>query len=66
MTSGQDKLNLGEQALTFFLHHLTKSNRGIEWAVIKAQLITAIINGAAKQGMTHAELAKRSDLPRTL
>jgi predicted XRE-type DNA-binding protein len=38
--------------------------RGLE-AVIKAQLITAVLKAAAKSGLTHAELAKRSGLPRS-
>ena len=38
--------------------------RGME-AVIKAQLISAVLAAVNKQGLTHAELAKRSDLPRS-
>lgn len=38
--------------------------RGLE-AVIKAQLITAVLEAAEKGGLTHAELAKRSGLPRS-
>jgi predicted XRE-type DNA-binding protein len=39
-------------------------NRGLE-AVIKAQLITAIIKEIELQDLTHEEIAKRSKLPRT-
>lgn len=42
---------------------LSKS-RGIE-AVIKAQLITAILEATKDQGLTHAEIATRSQLPRS-
>ena len=38
--------------------------RGVE-AVIKAQLIVAVIKEIEKNGLTHAELAKKSKLPRT-
>jgi predicted XRE-type DNA-binding protein len=38
--------------------------RGIE-AVIKAQLISAVLESAAKKKLTHAELAKRAKLPRS-
>jgi predicted XRE-type DNA-binding protein len=38
--------------------------RGME-AVIKAQLITAVLEAVKKQKLTHAELAKRSGLPRS-
>jgi predicted XRE-type DNA-binding protein len=38
--------------------------RGME-AVIKAQLITAVSRAVAKEGLTHAELAARSGLPRS-
>ncbi len=34
-------------------------------AVIKAQLIEAVIKATAAKGFTHAELAKRSGLPRS-
>jgi predicted XRE-type DNA-binding protein len=39
--------------------------RGME-AVIKAQLISAVIKVITKEGMTHAELAKRSGLSRSV
>lgn len=39
-------------------------SRGME-AVIKAQLITAVLKNAKKEGLTHEELAKRSGLPRS-
>lgn len=39
-------------------------NRGLE-AVIKAQLITAIIKEIESQNLTHEEIAKRSKLPRS-
>lgn len=39
-------------------------SRGME-AVIKAQLVTAILKTAKKEGLTHEELAKRSGLPRS-
>jgi predicted XRE-type DNA-binding protein len=39
-------------------------SRGME-AVIKAQLITAVLKTAKKEGLTHEELAKRSGLPRS-
>ncbi len=38
--------------------------RGME-AVIKAQLISAVLDAVKKQKLTHAELAKRSGLPRS-
>ena len=38
--------------------------RGME-AVIKAQLIAAVIAAAQKQGLTHAEIAERSGVPRS-
>lgn len=38
--------------------------RGIE-AVIKAQLIAAVIKEVEKQDLTHAELAKKAKLPRS-
>lgn len=38
--------------------------RGME-AVIKAQLISAILKAADKNRLTHLELAKRSGLPRS-
>lgn len=34
-------------------------------AVIKAQLIVAILKAAKKRGLTHDELAQRSGLPRS-
>lgn len=34
-------------------------------AMIKAQLITAILRAVEKQGITHLELARRSGLPRS-
>lgn len=37
--------------------------RGME-AVIKAQLITAVLDAGKRQGLTHHELARRSGLPR--
>ena len=40
------------------------ASRGIE-AVLKAQLIAAVTKEAAEQELTHAELAKRSKLPRS-
>lgn len=40
------------------------SHRGIE-AVIKAQLIAAVIKEVQKQDLTHVELAKKSKLPRS-
>lgn len=39
-------------------------SRGIE-AVLKAQLIAAVEKESEKQKLTHAELAKRSKLPRS-
>jgi predicted XRE-type DNA-binding protein len=38
--------------------------RGME-AVIKAQLISAVLKAAEKSKLTHAELARRSGLPRS-
>ncbi|MFA4874096.1 MAG: XRE family transcriptional regulator [bacterium] len=38
--------------------------RGME-AVIKAQLISAILKAVEKRNLTHAELARRSGLPRS-
>ena len=38
--------------------------RGME-AIIKAQLISAVIKAAEKAKLTHVELAKRSGLPRS-
>ena len=38
--------------------------RGVE-AVIKAQLIAAVIKEVQKQELTHVELAKKSKLPRS-
>lgn len=38
--------------------------RGVE-AVIKAQLIAAVIKEVEKQDLTHAELAKKAKLPRS-
>jgi predicted XRE-type DNA-binding protein len=38
--------------------------RGME-AVIKAQLISAVLKSAEKQGLTHARLAERAKLPRS-
>ena len=38
--------------------------RGME-AVMKAQLITAVLKGVEAQCLTHAEVAKRSGLPRS-
>ena len=38
--------------------------RGME-AVIKAQLISAVIETAEKEDLTHAEIAKKSKLPRS-
>ena len=40
------------------------SSRGME-SVMKAQLISAILKVAEKDGLTHVELAKRSGLPRS-
>ena len=34
-------------------------------AVIKAQLISAVLKNAKKEGLTHEELATRSGLPRS-
>jgi len=39
--------------------------RGME-AVIKAQLIDAVIREAERRGLTHAELARRSGLSRSV
>ena len=38
--------------------------RGME-AVIKAELISAVLKTSEKEHLTHAELAKRSGLPRS-
>ena len=38
--------------------------RGIE-AVIKAQLIRAVIDAAENQGITHDQISKRSGVPRS-
>ncbi len=38
--------------------------RGLE-AVLKAQLIAAVVRGIGRRGLTHAELAARSGLPRS-
>lgn len=38
--------------------------RGME-AVIKAQLISAVLEAAKKEDLTHAEIAKKSKLPRS-
>ena len=38
--------------------------RGME-AVIKAQLISAVLKSISKSKLTHADLAKRSGLPRS-
>lgn len=38
--------------------------RGIE-AVIKAQLIRAVIDAADKQGITHDQISRRSGVPRS-
>ncbi len=38
--------------------------RGME-AVIKAQLITAVLNAIQKKKLTHIEVAKRAKLPRS-
>jgi predicted XRE-type DNA-binding protein len=38
--------------------------RGME-AVIKAQLITAVLDAIQKKKMTHVEVAKRAKLPRS-
>ena len=38
--------------------------RGIE-AVIKAQLIRAVIDAAEKQAITHEQISKRSGVPRS-
>lgn len=40
------------------------TSRGME-SVMKAQLISAILKAADKDCLTHAELAKRSGLPRS-
>ena len=39
-------------------------SRGLE-AVFKAQLIAAVVREVGRRGLTHAELATRSGLPRT-
>lgn len=49
--------------------HLAKQlrisrSRGLE-AVTKAQLITAVLREVSQRQLTHAELAKRSGLPRS-
>lgn len=38
--------------------------RGLE-AVLKAELISAVLKASQEQELTHAELAKRSGLPRS-
>ena len=38
--------------------------RGME-AIIKAQLITAVLKRIEKDGITHAEIAQRAELPRS-
>ena len=38
--------------------------RGME-AVIKAQLISAVLQAAKKEELTHADIAKKSKLPRS-
>jgi predicted XRE-type DNA-binding protein len=40
------------------------SSRGVE-AILKAELISAVIKVIEKQNLTHAEIAKRSKLPRS-
>lgn len=40
------------------------ASRGVE-AVLKAQLISAVIKEIESQNITHAELAKKSKLPRS-
>ncbi len=42
----------------------TSSARGME-AVIKAQLITAVLDAIRRKKMTHEEVAKSSKLPRS-
>ena len=42
----------------------TSVSRGME-AMMKAQLISAVIEAAQKKRLTHAEIAKRSKLPRS-
>jgi len=39
-------------------------SRGLE-AVLKAQLIAAVVREVGRRGLTHVELATRSGLPRT-
>ena len=39
-------------------------SRGLE-AVMKAQMVAAVLREAARQQLTHAELAKRTGLPRS-
>jgi len=39
-------------------------SRGME-AMMKAQLISAVLKTVEREGLTHVELAKRSGLPRT-
>ncbi len=38
--------------------------RGLE-AIMKADLLSAVLKAAVEQGLTHAEIANRSDLPRS-
>jgi transcriptional regulator with XRE-family HTH domain len=40
------------------------TSRGIE-SVMKAKLISAILNSAKQKGLTHADLALRSGIPRS-
>ena len=40
------------------------ASRGME-AVMKAQLISAVLKAVEKEGLTHVELAKLSGLPRS-
>lgn len=47
-------------ALMFDIH----PSRSLE-ATLKAKLISAIIKAADKKGLTHAELAARSQIPRS-
>lgn len=49
--------------MQLFCHRNLKRLRGVE-AVIKAQLIAAVIKEVQKQDLIHAELAKKSKLPR--
>lgn len=39
-------------------------SRGLE-AVLKAQLIAAVVREVSRRGLTHGELAERSGLPRS-